>query len=295
MAHILTIGIATLDIINSVDGYPQEDDEVRASQQDIRRGGNAANSAVILAQLGHSCSWAGNLSDDASADFIAADLHHYGIDTTHSCRITGAKTPTSYITHNRRNGSRTIIHYRDLPEYSLEQFSTIDLSPYDWLHFESRHCHETAAMLHRVRLQQPHLPISIEIEKQRPAIDTLFGLADLLLFSRAFARTSGYVDSAEFLHAMRQQQPETGLVCAWGEAGAWVLPGDQPRASLIPAFPPDRLVDTLAAGDTFNAGVIDARCRGLSLPEAVTAACRLAGRKCGSEGLNFLATDKKKI
>ena len=30
MAHILGIGIATLDIINTVDGYPPEDAEVRA-------------------------------------------------------------------------------------------------------------------------------------------------------------------------------------------------------------------------------------------------------------------------
>lgn len=30
MAHILAIGIATLDIINILDGYPAEDAEVRA-------------------------------------------------------------------------------------------------------------------------------------------------------------------------------------------------------------------------------------------------------------------------
>jgi hypothetical protein len=30
MAHILAIGIATLDIVNTLDGYPAEDSEVRA-------------------------------------------------------------------------------------------------------------------------------------------------------------------------------------------------------------------------------------------------------------------------
>ena len=38
MATILAIGIATLDIINSVDGYPREDQEVRASERHYRRG-----------------------------------------------------------------------------------------------------------------------------------------------------------------------------------------------------------------------------------------------------------------
>jgi len=288
MAHILAIGIATLDIINSVDAYPQEDSEIRASTQNIRRGGNAANSAVILSQLGHSCSWAGTLSDDNDGDFIDHELQRYNIDTSNSWRAHGGRTPTSYITHNRASGSRTIIHYRDLPEYSFDSFSNIDLSAYDWLHFEGRHCQETLRMLHLAQQQQPHIPVSIEIEKPRPDIETLFKLGDLLLFSRAYARDSGYTDGAEFLHAMHTQAPEADLVCAWGNQGAWALArDDSDNVIFSPAFPPSRLIDTLAAGDTFNAAMIDARCKGQSLTEALTAACQLAGQKCGVEGLDL--------
>ena len=43
MAHILAIGIATLDIVNTLDGYPAEDDVVRALRQRVSRGGNATN------------------------------------------------------------------------------------------------------------------------------------------------------------------------------------------------------------------------------------------------------------
>ncbi|VAX01070.1 hypothetical protein MNBD_GAMMA19-1040, partial [hydrothermal vent metagenome] len=56
MARVLVVGIATLDIINTVDDYPEEDTEVRASTQVMRRGGNACNTAVVLQQLGHQCS-----------------------------------------------------------------------------------------------------------------------------------------------------------------------------------------------------------------------------------------------
>jgi ketohexokinase len=287
LAHILTIGIATVDIINSVDSYPREDDEVRASFQRIHRGGNAANTAVVLAQLGHRCSWAGTLSDDADSDFIVRDLHQYDIDTSASCRINGGRTPTSYITHNRQNGCRTIVHYRDLPEYSFDNFSTIDLASYDWLHIEGRHCQETARMLRLVRQQYPQLPVSIEIEKPRPDIECLFELADLLLFSRVFAQNRGYQEGAEFLQAICRQVPAADCVCAWGEKGAYALEHNQ-QSSFSPAFPPAQLVDTLAAGDTFNAGIIDARCQGLPLSAALTAACRLAGRKCGVAGLELL-------
>jgi len=291
MAHILTIGIAALDIINSVDVYPQEDDEIRAISQDIRRGGNAANSAVILSQLGHQCSWAGVLSDDSDGDFICAELQRYDVDTANSYRISGGKTPTSYITTNRRNGSRTIVHYRDLPEYSLDQFKKIELSGYDWLHFEGRHCLATARMAQLARKQQPQLPISIEIEKSRPGIDRLFTLADLLLYSRAYAQSCGYKDGAKFLQAMENLSPQADLVCAWGSDGAYALEKSSNHqntsVSFSPAFPPPQLIDTLAAGDTFNAAIIDACCKKLPLNEALTAACRLAGKKCGIEGLHI--------
>jgi ketohexokinase len=62
MPHILGIGIATLDIINSVDGYPAEDTEVRALRQQLRRGGNCTNTLAVLSQLGHRCAWGGVLA-----------------------------------------------------------------------------------------------------------------------------------------------------------------------------------------------------------------------------------------
>jgi ketohexokinase len=49
------------------------------------------------------------------------------------------------------------------------------------------------------------------------------------------------------------------------------------------------VVDTLGAGDVFNAGVIDARLRGLAAERAVEWACRVAGYKCGVRGLDQLA------
>ncbi|KAG8007215.1 Ketohexokinase [Nibea albiflora] len=50
------------------------------------------------------------------------------------------------------------------------------------------------------------------------------------------------------------------------------------------AFPPKNLVDTLGAGDTFNAAVIYTLSNGGSLQDALTFGCRVAGRKCGFHG-----------
>uniref|UniRef100_A0A8B9V8F1 Ketohexokinase n=1 Tax=Anas zonorhyncha TaxID=75864 RepID=A0A8B9V8F1_9AVES len=50
------------------------------------------------------------------------------------------------------------------------------------------------------------------------------------------------------------------------------------------ACPPETLVDTLGAGDTFNAAVIFALSGGQSLQDALNFGCRIAGKKCGIQG-----------
>ena len=286
MARILAVGIATLDIINSVEHYPAEDDEMRAVSQRLCRGGNATNTLTVLSQLGHECHWAGVMVDEPDARHIEVDLEKHHIDTHAVLRLEQGKVPTSYITRNLANGSRTIVHYRDLPEYPFEQFKQIDLSRFDWLHFEGRNVQETRQMLDWAKQHAPDLSCSIEIEKERDDIEQLFELADVLLFSRNYALSRGYQDATSFLTAMRPLSKSSKLVCAWGEDGAWAI--DEQEDYHSPSFIPARVVDTLGAGDTFNAGMIDTLVRDLDLAAALEQACRLAGQKCGHQGLDFV-------
>jgi ketohexokinase len=290
MAHILAVGIATLDIINTLDGYPAEDAEVRALAQRVSRGGNATNTLAVLSQLGHRASWAGVWVDEPDALRIRADLEHHGIDLAHCRRLETGKVPTSYIVLNARNGSRTIVHYRDLPEYRAEDFRRIDLSGFDWLHFEGRNVAETAIMLEHARANAPHLPRSLEVEKPRPGIEGLFGLADVLLFSPDYARSRACSPEG-LLQAVHREQPRADLFCTAGAAGAMVL-GRTGALHRGRAFPPDRVVDTLGAGDTFNAAVIDGYLRRLPVAELLGRACRVAGLKVGQEGLRDLPLDE---
>lgn len=287
MANILAVGNATLDIINIVDDYPKEDQEVRASSQQLRRGGNACNTLAVLSQLGHTCCWAGTLANEPDAAIIRADLDDHRIDYSAVHLFEHGKVPTSYVCLSRLNGSRTIVHYRDLPEYRFTDFALTDLTAFDWIHFEGRNIGEVKKMMDHLHHHQPNTMISLEVEKPREGIEELFDLADLLLFSRGYALHRGYHDAEAFLQMIVANQNNLIATCTWGEKGAFVI-SDGSMLFHTPAFAPALVVDTLGAGDTFNAGMIDQLLHGHTSEVALIEAARLAGKKCGRYGLKEL-------
>jgi len=290
MANVLGVGIATLDIINELDHYPAEDSEQRALSQRVELGGNVANSLRVLRQFGHPAEFAGVLAEDADGRRIADLMDHYGVDTRPARRVEG-HAPTSYITVNRATGSRTIVHYRDLPEFDLGAFMAIDPSTYDWLHFEARACDETAAMLALARARATDQPISLEVEKDRPDLDQLWSFPDIIFFSAAFARGRGFDQPAGFLREARDWAPHAILVLGWGSGGAWLSRPTDAEPAHVPAKSVDTVIDSIAAGDTLIAGFIHARAQGLGSLESLELAVRLAERKLTQTGLAGLGPD----
>ncbi len=287
MAEVLAIGVATVDAIYGVDGFPREDDEVRARLRFLRRGGNAANTLAVLSQLGHRGAFGGVLAEGNEARLVVEDLRRHGIDLHVRWEKKG-QVPTSCVLVNLQSGSRTIVHYRDLPEFGFADFINIPLKGFRWVHFEGRNAKETRFMLERVRGEG--IPCSLEVEKPRPGIEALLPFPRLIVFSRAYVEGLGEGPEA-FLRRMRALAPQALLACPWGEEGAYGLEG--PKMIKVPAYPPERVVDTLGAGDVFNAGLIDALLRHLPFHEALDWASRLAGRKCGQWGLeNLLPADR---
>lgn len=284
MTRILLVGTATLDIVYTLDRYPLEDDEVRAQGLRVCRGGNAANTAVVLAQLGHASSFFGVLANAPEKAVIDLDFARHGVSFS-ACPHLPGRLPTSSIYLSGRH--RTIVHYRDLPELTAEQFNGIDLDSFDWVHFEGRNVPQLLLMLARVRKLRPEAMISLELEKPRDGIEAAWGMADLLICSRGYASHCGHDDPVAFLLWLRGKSPGNVLAAAWGESGAYGLAVDGEVVVHSPAILPEQVVDTLGAGDTFNAGLIGGLADGQALPDALQTACALAGRKCGVYGLDI--------
>ena len=283
MTRVLGIGVATYDVINTVEAYPPEDAKVRIIEQRTARGGNAANTLEVLSRLGCQCAWGGVLAADAASEWIREDLQRCGVDTRHARTEAHGTAPTSYILLSRATGSRTIAHLRNLPEFSDVDFARIDVSGYDWIHFEGRNIEATLNMLTSLARDRHRAVCSVEVEKPRDGIEQLFEHAPVLLFSRDYVRAIGWTAAVEFLEDMHRRLPRSQVICTWGEAGAYAV-GPEGRLLHLPAHPPPAVVETVGAGDTFNAGVIHRLAARGTLEEALAQGCRLAGNKCGRVG-----------
>lgn len=283
MARILLVGTATLDLVFELDHHPGADEEMRARSLRTCRGGNAANTAVVLSRLGHQAEFFGTFAQAAETAVIENDLRAQGVTFEQCPRLPGLP-PTSSIYLS--GASRSIVHYRDLPELHLEHFEAIDPFRYDLIHFECRNVMVVEQAMRAFRMQSPDVRLTLELEKPRAGMESLYSLADVAICSRGFALQQGHDRPEQFLRHMGEQMPQAVIALGWGEEGAYCR-AQRGAITHVPAVHHGEVVDTLGAGDTFNAGFLDALADHDTPPQALARACDLAGRKCAVHGFNI--------
>lgn len=206
---------------------------------------------------------------------------------------TEGSIPTSTVIINEASGSRTILHaYRNLPDVSAKDFEKVDLTRFKWIHIEGRNASEQVKMLQRIEEHNAKQPlpqkvrVSVEIEKPREELFQLFSYGEVVFVSKDVAKHLGFQSAVEALRGLYSRVKKGAtLVCAWAEEGADAL-GPDGQLLHSDAFPPPRVVDTLGAGDTFNASVIFSLSKGNSMQEALRFGCQVAGKKCGLQGFD---------
>ncbi|XP_055718613.1 ketohexokinase isoform X1 [Salvelinus fontinalis] len=232
--------------------------------------------------------------------FIVGDFSRRGVDISSVAWQREGETPCACCVVCPPSGSRTVVLFdTNLPDVSAADFSEVDLSQYKWIHWEGRNAEEQVKMIQQVELsnnklpQQHRITVSVEIEKTREPLYQLFHHGDVVFVSKDVAMHFGFHSAASALKGLYHRVKKGAvLICAWAEKGADAM-GPDGIVVHSDAFPPEAVVDTLGAGDTFNASVIYTLSNGGGVQEALTFGCQVAGRKCGVHGYDEIVTKKE--
>jgi len=306
---IVFVGLTCVDLIASVESFPEEDTEVRASGLRRAVGGNATNSSQVAALLGFDvvlvAPFAEKTLNDPSTAFAINSLLARSIKVVPD--FVPAPIPTSLITVAADSGSRTIVSCKQ-PGYRNVRAATftdaIRNSPMratatgtesalncKWIHFEGRdgsdlHGCINFARQHRADSSQRYR-ISLELEKASEGrLESLMMLApmvDVLLVSSEFAQALGFSTAASCATSLASKLQKGGIVaCAFGSSTAAAAQNVGDSKCVVFEEKPDEIVvvDSVGAGDSFNAAFIGALFLEATTKEALRGAVNVATEKC---------------
>ncbi len=248
--------------------------ELLASDFRPTLGSSSAILAHNLSALGVSVGFITRLGDDALGSMALERLAEKGVDLTRVKRISGG-TSTGVTILLNHEGKRHILTYPG----TMFEMAAADLDmPYL---ASGRHFHLSSLFLHKAlqpdlprifrQLKSEGLTLSLDTnddpeDRWNGALDELLGIVDIFLPNEDEAcRISGEPDAESAIETLAKRVPLVAVKC--GKRGALVQAAS--HRWLVPAEPVTP-VDTIGAGDSFDAGFLAAYLRG-ETPDACAA------------------------
>jgi len=265
-------------------------------------GGDTLNTALYLARLGVDVSYVTALGDDALSDAMLAAWRAEGIKTDDVLRLR-SRVPGLYMIERDARGERSFLYWRDRAP-AREFFDRADdatlerLSRFDWLYFSgislslygetglARLCELLAAARKRggrIAFDGNYRPRGWDNSgAARNAFNDILPLVHLAL--PTLEDEQALFDDADVSACLARLKAAgiKEIVVKRGAQGCLI----DAEGSVFDVPPPDVVqpVDTTAAGDSFNAGYVAARIKGVSPRDAAGAGHRLAAAVIMSAG-----------
>ena len=264
---ITIAGEINLDLI--LYGLPEEmplDRELLGNDFRLTLGSSSAILAHNLAALGISVGFITRVGEDPMGSIALHRLAEKGVDLTRIKRVAGGtSTGVTILLHH--GATRHILTYPG----TMFEMAASDLDM-DYL-ASGRHFHLSSLFLHKAlqadlprifkQLKAAGLTLSLDTNddpegRWESGLDELLALVDIFLPNDDEAcRITGKSDAESALAILAERVPTVAIKC--GKRGALVQAGDQKWK--VPGQPVTP-VDTIGAGDSFNAGFLAAYLRG---------------------------------
>jgi sugar/nucleoside kinase (ribokinase family) len=275
----------------------REIQEKLGRQCTIVPGGSAANTLRAARKSGVAARFISAVAEDSNGIFVRRALAGAGIDCSPFIAVSGAATDC-VLNLVTPDGERTMLPHIDagsriIPE-DIDGRKILDGVAH--LHFEGYSLRNSPVLFKLAgAAEEMGIPTSLDlaavslIEDYRRELKEFFRITvpRWLFFNRSegFAFTGCREARDAALAALEFCQ---GAVATDGADGAWcALRGAGSQPVHFPALPPERLVDTIGAGDTWNGTFLAAQLLGMELEEAGSRASAAAAYVIAREGADL--------
>jgi 2-dehydro-3-deoxygluconokinase len=242
----------------------------------LKMGGTESNMAVALARLGIEVGWFSRVGDDEMGRFIVHNVRGEGVDTSRVIVDPGAPTGI-FLKEISGVGTTTVYYYRHGSAASRMRPDDLDeeyLTAARWLHITgitpalSESCRETvdrAIELGRAAGREvsfdPNMRLKLwTVEQAREVMFPLIRRSTVLLGGMEELSLLLQVDTPDAAADWALEQGLSIAAIKLGADGALVATASERRT--VPPFTIPRVVDTVGAGDGFDAGFIAGRLLG---------------------------------
>lgn len=282
------IGDICIDLIlGTVDGWPAIGTETLMERSEMRAGGSAGNTALAMRYLGAPCLLFSEVGNDSFGGWLAQQFADVSTDL-HGCDA--ATSISTGIIHGC--GERTFFTTRGHLEKLCWQNIRQQIHPAP---FPGAIALLTGVfLLPRMRAVYDEIIARLRDLGYQIALDTgwpsggwteatrgemlgwVAACDHILLNEIEVTALAGEDDLDRAMQRLAPAlRPNATLIAKTGPKGAVGLQAGNRVASAAPLVQP---FDTIGAGDSFNAGYLDARLRGATLADALGAGCRTAAR-----------------
>ncbi len=274
MPHVVTLGDINVDVLARVPFYPPPGGDSLAEGVDLRAGGSAANTAVVLSKFGLEASILPRVGQDPLAEHALSDLRQAGVDLSFVQRDAEAKTGLIFAAVTP-DGERTFFSCRGAnantaldsgAERRIREPQVLHVSGYALVENPQRDAALRAIEVAHRSAVAVSVDLGVEVmTTSRDEIVEVLSVLSMVFPNRAVAQWLTGKDSArESVEGLLGLGPElVGLKLR--EKGCLI--GSAEGVFCVPAFQVEPVDDT-GAGDSFDAGLILERVAGLGLRES---------------------------
>lgn len=280
MSRILVSGLVNVEVTCSVERFPIEYEPINYNffGVNVAAAGVGYNLTKALAALGDDVDIAAMIGTDMASKLVLSELE--GVTSGRFLRRQLSQTPASVVLYDKSGARRIYCDLKDIQETEYD-FSGVDVGTYDLAAVCNANFSRPLLKMAKdsgVKVATDvHVLGDIEDEYNREFME----YADILFLSNEYIIGR----EQDFAERLAERYDNEIIVIGRGSAGALMYVRDEGKFYDMPAARPEKIVNTVGAGDCLFATFISLYAKGEFSPEKCLAlAQKAAAHKIGFDG-----------